>query len=68
MFSQYGELVPTSGWDRLASFGTPANFNGFRVLASLLQRRCSTEINRTLYCVWPSAWYNIYSVLGALAP
>ena len=29
-------------------WGTPANFNGFRVLASLLQRR------QTLHDVWPS--------------
>jgi len=28
-------------------WGTPANFNGFRVLASLLQRRRSTEANQT---------------------
>jgi len=26
-------------------WGTPANFNGFRVLASLLHRRRSTEVN-----------------------
>jgi len=26
-------------------WGTPAKFNGFRVLASLLQRRRSTEAN-----------------------
>jgi len=31
-------------------WGTPANFNGFCVLASLLQRRRSTEANQTLYC------------------
>jgi len=35
-------------------WGTPANFNGFRVLAALLQRRRSTEANQTLYDVWPS--------------
>ena len=35
-------------------WGTPENFNGFRVLASLLQRRGSTEVNQTLYDVWPS--------------
>jgi len=29
-------------------WGTPANFYGFRVLASLLQRRRSTEVNQTL--------------------
>jgi len=34
--------------------GTPANFNGFRVLASLLQRHRSTEANQTLHDVWPS--------------
>ena len=32
---------------------TPANFNGFRVLSSLLQRRCLTEANQTLHDVWP---------------
>jgi len=35
------------------AWGTPANFNGFRVLASLLQRRRSTEANQTLHNVWP---------------
>jgi len=33
---QYGELRPTSGWDRFVSLGNPANFNGFRVFAALL--------------------------------
>ena len=35
-------------------WGTAANFNGFRVLASLLHRRLSTEVNQTLHHVWPS--------------
>jgi len=35
-------------------WGSPANFNGFRVLVSLLQRRRSTEANQTLHDVWPS--------------
>jgi len=35
-------------------WGTAANFNGFRVLLSLLQRRRSTEANQTLHDVWPS--------------
>ena len=35
-------------------WGTPTNFNGFHVLASLLQRRGSTEVNQTLHDVWPS--------------
>jgi len=35
-------------------WGTPANFNAFRILASLLHRRRSTEANQTLHDVWPS--------------
>ena len=35
-------------------WGPPANLNQFRVLAFLLQRRCSTEASRTLHNVWPS--------------
>ena len=35
-------------------WGTPANFNGFLVLASLLQRRRSAEANQTMHGVWPS--------------
>jgi len=34
--------------------GTPANFNGFRVLPSLLQRRRSPEANQTFHDNWPS--------------
>jgi len=34
-------------------WGTRANFNGFRVLAALLQRRRSTEANQTFHNVWP---------------
>jgi len=33
-------------------WGTPANFNGFRVLASLLQQCHSTEASQTLHDVW----------------
>ena len=35
-------------------WGNPANFNGFRVLPSLLQRRRSPEAKQTLHDVWPS--------------
>jgi len=50
--------------------GTPANFNRFCVLASLLQRRCSTEANQTLQDVWPSpaSVHYIYTFSGALPP
>ena len=34
-------------------WNTPANFNGFRVFASLLQRRRSTEANQTFHNVCP---------------
>jgi len=33
-------------------WGTPANFNRFRVLLSLLQRRRSPEANQTVHDVW----------------
>jgi len=47
----------------------PANFNGFRVLASLLQRRRSTEVSQTLHTVWPSPHiYTSVYIFGALAP
>jgi len=51
---QYCELRPTSGWERFDVWGTPANFNGFRVLASLVERRRSPEANHALHDVWPS--------------
>jgi len=60
MSSQYGECQPTHGWDQLVSFGHPANFNGFRILASLLHRRRSTEFNQTLHNVWPSLGLVLY--------
>ena len=47
----FGLLMAEIG---LAVWSTPANFNGFCVLASLLQRRRSTEANQTLHGVWPS--------------
>jgi len=48
---------------------TPANFNGFRVLALLLRRRRSTEANKTLHDLWPSPGmvHYIY-IFEALAP
>jgi len=50
-------------------WGAPANVNGFRILASLLHQRQSTEVNQTLHNVWPSPGlvHYIY-ILGALAP
>jgi len=54
MSPQYGELRPTNDWDLLASLGTSANFSRFCVLASLLHRRRSAEVNKTLKYVSPS--------------
>jgi len=50
-------------------WGTLANFNRFRILASLLHRRCSPEANQILHDVWPShrLVHYIY-IFGALAP
>ena len=47
----FGPLAAETDW-RIR--GTPANFNGFRILPSLLQRRQSTEANQTLHDVWLS--------------
>jgi len=61
-----GPLTAGIGWRVL---GTPTNFKGFRVLASLLHGRRSTEVNHTLHDVWPSpGMYIIYTVFGALGP
>jgi len=53
----------------LGVWGTPANFNGFHLLASLLQRRRSTEVNQILHDVWPSPGllHYIY-ILGGFCP
>jgi len=49
-------------------WGTPVNFNGFRILASLLHRRRSTEVKQTLHDVRlsPSLVRYIYTFWGLL--
>ena len=51
-------------------WGTSAYFNGYRVLASLRQRRCSTEVNQTLHDVWssPALLHYIYIYFRGLLP
>jgi len=68
MSSQYGEIRPTNGSDRFTSLGHPANFNRFRFLALLLQRRRSPETNQTLHDLWssPGLVHYIY-ILAAFA-
>ena len=48
---QYGKLRPTNG---SGVWGTPANFNGFRIFVSLLQGSSSLKATQTLHDVWPS--------------
>jgi len=48
----FGPLTSEIG---LGVWDTPANFNGFRMLALLLQRRHCLKVNQTLHDVWPSA-------------
>ena len=47
-------LGPLASEIRSLVWSTPSNFNGFRVLASLLHRHHSPEANQTLHNVWPS--------------
>ena len=50
-------------------WGTPANFNGFRVLASLLQRRRSTEANQNFAQCLAVSWAGtLYIHFRALLP
>jgi len=46
--ANFGPLTAEVGW---RVWGTPANFNVFCVLASLLQQRCTPEANQTLHDV-----------------
>jgi len=49
--ANFGPLKADIRW---RVWGRPANFNGFRVSASLLQRRRSPDANQILHRVWPS--------------
>jgi len=66
MFPQYGELRPTSGWDRSGSLGNPCKFQRLSCLGSITARHSSigrqpnfAALNRGrhLYSAgWPSRW------------
>jgi len=50
-------------------WGSPANFKGFRVLASLVLRRRSTKANQTLHDVWPlSVLVDYICIFGGCCP
>jgi len=63
----FGPQMASIGW---RVWGTPVNFNGFRVSASLLHRRRSTEVNETLHDVWSSSAvvHYVYIFRGLLPP
>jgi len=63
----FGPLSAEIDW---RVWGTPANFNGFRILASLLQRHRSTETNQTLHDVRPLAviWAGRLYIFGSCCP
>jgi len=68
MSSSYGDFGPLTAEIGWRVWGTPANFNGFRVLASLLHRRRSTEV--TKLCTMFGrliGWYIIY-LRGSMPP
>jgi len=64
--ANFGPLTAEIG---LPVWGTPANFNRFRVLASLLQRCRSPEANQTLHDLWssPGLVHYIY-IFGGFCP
>ena len=68
MFSQYSELRPTIGLDRLASLRHPSKFQRVSRLGfALLQRRRSPKANQTLHDAWPSPGlaHYIYTFRGS---
>ena len=54
-----GPLTAEIGW---RVWGTPTNFNGFRILTSLLHWPRETEVNQTLHDIWPSPGLVHYTV------
>ena len=62
--ANFGALTAEICW---RVWGTPANFNLFRVSPSLLQRRRSPEANQTLHDVWsfPGLLHYIYIFGGS---
>ena len=61
----FGPLAADIDW---RVWGTPVNFNGFRALASLLQRRRSTEANQTAQCLAVSWVVDYLYIFGSCCP
>jgi len=69
MCTQYGERIgPLMAEIGSGIWGTPANFNEFRVLASLLHQRRATEINQTARCLAVSWAGTLYIHFGGSCP
>jgi len=65
-YVNFGPLTAEIGW---RVWGTPANFNWFRVFASLTHRRRSTEVNQTLHDICPySELVHYVYILGGSCP
>jgi len=69
MSSQYANVGPLTAEIGLPVWDTPANFNWFHLLASLLQRCRSTEASQTLHNLWssPGLAHYIY-IFGGFCP
>jgi len=65
---QYSNFGPLTAENGSGVWHTPANFNGFRVLGSLLQRRRSPKANQSLHDVWPSPGLVHYIIFRGLMP
>jgi len=63
----FGPLTAEISW---RVWGTPANCNRFRVLALLLHRRRSIQVNQTLQDLWlsPELVHYIHTFLRLLPP
>ena len=57
MSSQYGELRPTSGWDRFGSLGHPYKFQRVLRLGSVTARHLVVGVSQTLRCWTEGATY-----------
>ena len=67
--ANFSPLMAEIGW---RVWDTPANFNGFRILALLLQQCRSPAANQTLHDVWPSPglvhYIYIFLFFGGFCP
>jgi len=60
MSQQYGELRPTSSWDRSGSLGHPCRFQRVSRLGSITARHCSSGRQSNFAAL--NRWRHLYSV------